>query len=174
MTQSWPRAAARRDAPAEDAFARIQEIVRAIRNARAEYNVEPGRRIAAIFAAPDRGLVQENLELFTNLARLDEARVAIESSANGSDSGPSVQLSAGGVTTWLPLAGMVDLAAERKRLEKELTNVDRQISRAAGLLDNQNFVGRAPEQVVQRERDKLKELEARRQQVTASLAQLSA
>ena len=67
---------------------------------------------------------------------------------------------------------MVDLAAERKRLEKELANVDGQISRAQGLLGNQNFVGKAPEQVVQRERDKLKELAARRQQVAASLAQL--
>ena len=174
MTQRWPRAAERRDAPAEDAFARIQEIVRAIRNARAEYNVEPGRRIAAIFAVAGRGLVQENLELFTNLARLDEAQVAIESKANGSNSGPSVQLSAGGITTFLPLAGMVDLVAERKRIEKELANVEGQISRTAGLLGNENFVGRAPEQVVQRERDKLKELEARREQVNASLAQLSA
>ena len=172
MTQRWPRAAPRRDAPAEEAFARIQEIVRAIRNARAEYNVEPGRRIAAVFAAGGRGLVQDNLELFTNLARLDEAQVVVESSANRSDSGPSVQLSAGGITTYLPLAGMVDLAAERKRLEKELANVDGQISRAQGLLGNQNFVGKAPEQVVQRERDKLKELAARRQQVAASLAQL--
>ena len=172
MTQRWPRAAPRRDAPAEEAFARIQEIVRAIRNARAEYNVEPGRRIAAVFAAGGRGLVQDNLELFTNLARLDEAQVAVVSSANGSDSGPSVQLSAGGITTYLPLAGMVDLAAERKRLEKELANVDGQIGRAQGLLGNQNFVGRAPAQVVQRERDKLKELAAQREQVAASLAQL--
>ena len=172
MTQRWPRAAPRRDAPAEEAFARIQEIVRAIRNARAEYNVEPGRRIAAVFAAGGRGLVQDNLELFTNLARLDEAQVAVESTANGSDSGPSVQLSAGGITTYLPLAGMVDLAAERKRLEKELANVDGQIGRAQGLLGNQNFVGRAPEHVVQRERDKLEELTAQREQVAASIAQL--
>ena len=172
MTQRWPRAAPRRAAPAEEAFARIQEIVRAIRNARAEYNVEPGRRIAAVFAAGGRGLVQDNLELFTNLARLDEAQVVVESSANRSDSGPSVQLSAGGITTYLPLAGMVDQAAERKRLEKELANVDGQISRAQGLLGNQNFVGRAPEQVVQRERAKLEELAAQREQVAASLAQL--
>ena len=172
MTQRWPHAAVRRDPSAEEAFARIQEIVRAIRNARAEYNVEPGRRIAAVFSAGERSLVQENLELFTNLARLDEAQVAVESNANGSGSGPSVQLSAGGITTYLPLSGMVDLAAERKRLEKELANVEGQINRTEGLLGNENFVGRAPEQVVQRERDKLKELASQREQVSASLAQL--
>ena len=172
MTQSWPRSSEHGDASAEDAFGRIQEIVRAIRNARAEYNVEPGRRIAAVFAGGDHTLVQENLELFTSLARLDPAQVAIESNVNGRGSGPSVQLSAGGITTYLPLAGMVDLEAERNRLQKELSNVDGQISRATGLLSNENFVGKAPEQVVQRERDKLEELESRRQQVAASLAHL--
>ena len=172
MTQRWPSAPDQRDAQAEDAFGRIQEIVRAIRNARAEYNVEPGRRIAAVFADSGRTLVHENLDLFTSLARLDTEQVAIESSANGSDSGPSVQLNAGGITTYLPLAGMVDMAAEQKRLQKELDNVDNQINRATGLLSNENFVGRAPEQVVQRERDKLEELESRRVQVAASLAQL--
>ena len=172
MTQRWPRTALPREEAAEDAFARIQEIVRAIRNARAEYNVEPGRRIAAVFASDSSRLVQENLDLFTNLARLDESQVSVQSDAGATDLGPSVQLSAGGISTYLPLAGMVDLDAERKRLEKELANVEGQINRTEGLLGNENFVGRAPEQVVQRERDKLKELESQRTQVAASLAQL--
>ena len=174
MTQRWPTAAGQRDTQAEDSFGSIQEIVRAIRNARAEYNVEPGRRIAAVFAGAGHTLVHENLALFTSLARLDAEQVAIESSANGSDAGPSVQLNAGGLTTYLPLAGMVDLAAEQKRLQKELDNVDNQINRANGLLSNENFVGKAPQQVVQRERDKLEELESQRKQVAASLEQLTA
>ena len=174
MTQRWPRPVERRDASAEDDFGRIQEIVRAIRNARAEYNVEPGRRIAAVFAGDGHALAQDNLELFTTLARLDESQVAVVSQPNGTESGPSVQLSAGGITTYLPLAGMVDLEAERKRLQKELDNVDSQISRTTGLLNNENFVGKAPEQVVQRERDKLEDLNAQRVQVSSSLEQLSA
>ena len=173
MTQRWSRPAQSRDASAEDDLGRIQEIVRAIRNARAEYSVEPGRRIAAIFAGSGRSLARDNLDLFTTLARLDESQVTVEPSAGGADSGPSVQLSAGGITTYLPLAGMVDLEAERKRLQKELDNVDNQISRATGLLSNENFVGRAPEQVVQRERDKLEDLNAQRDQVAASLEQLA-
>ena len=173
MTQRLSRPAQSRDASAEDDFGRIQEIVRAIRNARAEYSVEPGRRIAAIFAGSGRSLARDNLELFTTLARLDESQVTVEPSAAGAGSGPSVQLSAGGITTYLPLAGMVDLEAERKRLQKELENVDNQIRRATGLLSNENFVGRAPEQVVQRERDKLEDLNAQRDQVAASLEQLA-
>ena len=173
MTQRWPQAAEGGDAAAEDAFGRIQEIVRAIRNARAEYNVEPGRRIAAIFDEGGHALAQENLELLTSLARLDGAQVTISSSAGEGSTSPAVQLSAGGITTYLPLAGMVDLEAERKRMEKDLANVESQISRAEGLLNNENFVGRAPAQVVQRERDKLEELQSRRGQVADSLAQLS-
>ena len=172
MTQRWVQPAERRDASAEDEFGRIQEIVRAIRNARSEYSVEPGRRIAAVFAGSGHTLAQDNLDLFTTLARLDESQVTVEASPNGADSGPSVQLSAGGLTTYLPLAGMVDLQAERKRLQKELDNVDNQINRTTGLLDNENFIARAPEQVVQRERDKLEDLKAQRDQVTASLEQL--
>ncbi len=172
MTQRWPHSKLPRDEAAEEAFARIQEIVRAIRNARAEYNVEPGRRIAAIFASGNSSLVQENLDLFTNLARLDEAQVTVQGDAGAIDLGSSVQLSAGGISTYLPLAGMVDLDAERKRIERELANVEGQINRTEGLLGNENFVGRAPEQVVQRERDKLKELEAQRAQFSASLSQL--
>ncbi len=172
MTQRWSRPAENRDASAEDDFGSIQEIVRAIRNARAEYNVEPGRRIAAVFAGSGHSLAQDNLELFTTLARLDESQVTVEASANGTDSGPAVQLSAGGITTYLPLAGMVDLEAERKRLQKELDNVDNQINRTTGLLSNENFVGKAPEQVVQRERDKLEDLQAQRVQVSSSLEQL--
>ncbi len=174
MTQRWPRPSAPRDLAAEDDFARIQEIVRAIRNARAEYNVEPGRRIAAVFGSGGGTLVQDNLELFTVLARLDDSQVTFEATANGAESGPSVQLSAGGITTNLPLAGMVDMEAEEKRLQKEIANIDGQISRASGLLNNENFVAKAPEHVVQRERDKLEELESQREQVGASLEQLIA
>lgn len=69
---------------------------------------------------------------------------------------------------------MVELEAERKRLQRDLDNLEKQINRATGLLGNQNFVARAPEHVVGRERDKLQELESRRKQVAASMAQLRA
>jgi len=128
--------------------------------------------MAATCARGTRGLVQENRGLFTNRARLEEAQGTDQGDAGAIDLGSGVQLSAGGISTYLPLAGMVDLDAERKRIEKELANVEGQINRTEGLLGNENFVGRAPEQVVQRERDKLKELEAQRAQVSASLSQL--
>jgi valyl-tRNA synthetase len=66
---------------------------------------------------------------------------------------------------------MVDLAEERARLEKELANLDRQISRSKGLLDGP-FAQRAPAHVVQREKDKLAELQATRVTVSDRLVAL--
>lgn len=187
MTQRWPSAPGPRDPAAEEAFDHIQEMVRAIRNARAEYNVEPGRRIAATFSGgPSIALVQENLDLLIALAKLDKAQISLINTQLNETTMPSaaadappkptavaVQLTAGRVTIHLPLAGMVDMEAERKRLEKDLANVEGQIARVTGLLHNENFISKAPEQVVQRERDKLKELRTRQGHVEKSLAQLT-
>ena len=77
------------------------------------------------------------------------------------------------VTAYLPLADLVDLDAERERLARELDNLDQQIARAQGLLQNENFVNRAKPDVVQRERDKLVALDASRQAVQERLAALT-
>ena len=131
----WPKHAGRIDDEAEAKFARIQEIVRGIRNARSEYDVEPARRIVALFSAGEQvDLLDQNLALLATLARLDENRLEIAETLPAPDSAAS--LAAGGVTVYLPLAGMVDLAAERKRIEKELANVDKQLARIDGLLGN--------------------------------------
>ena len=63
-------------------------------------------------------------------------------------------LAEGGVTVYLPLAGLVDLVAERKRIQGEIDNVDRQLQRIAGLLDNPGFTSKAPPEVIDRERAK--------------------
>ena len=67
----------------------------------------------------------------------------------------------GDATIYLPLADLIDLQAERERLGKELENLQSQISRSKGLLNNANFVERAKPEVVERERAKLADLESR-------------
>ena len=85
----------------------------------------------------------------------------------------AVALAAGGISVYLPLAGMVDLNAERQRLQKELDNVDNQIERAEKLLANQGFIAKAPADVVQREQDKIVELKVRRQQIQSNLNEIT-
>ena len=172
MTSRWPQEmTGLRQEDAEEDFGRLQEIIRAIRNARSEYNVAPGRRISALISAGEHlPVLEANLPLLLELARLDPAQVTLAESLPAPEK--AVTLTAGGVTVYLPLAGLVDLAAERKRLEKELAQLEQQIRRSEELLSREGFVQKAPAQVVQRERDKLADLRARHQQIQERLAAL--
>ena len=167
----WPATAGVADASSAQDFARLQEIVRAIRNARSEYNVEPSRRIVAKFSAGEQeAMVQANRDLLATLARLDEAHLDVAESISAPAKAAAV--TAGGITVYLPLAGMVDQAAERQRIQKELENIDKQLLRITNLLGNPGFLDKAPENVVTRERAKQTELQAHRTQLTDALADL--
>ena len=167
----WPKNAGRIDDEAEAEFGRIQEIVRGIRNARSEYDVEPARRIVALFSAGEQvDLLDQNLALLATLARLDADQIEIAETLPAPDSAAS--LAAGGVTVYLPLAGMVDLDAERQRIEKELANVDKQLARINGLLGNPGFTDKAPANVIEREQNKKVELDGLRVQLAERLADL--
>jgi valyl-tRNA synthetase len=73
----------------------------------------------------------------------------------------------------LPLAGVIDLAAERARLEKEMAKVRGDIARVDAKLGNADFLARAPEEVVEGEREKREEAEARRVKIVEALARLA-
>jgi valyl-tRNA synthetase len=172
MVSRWPHLSGQANASADDAFGRIQEIVRAIRNVRAEYEVPPSRRIAALVSAGEQvAMLQENLPLLARLANLDLNALQVESTVPAPDK--AVTLAIGGVTTYLPLAGLVDLAAERVRMQKEIDNIDKQVQRIEGTLGNAGFVSKAPAKVIEQERNKLAELQAKREQLAARLTELA-
>ena len=72
----------------------------------------------------------------------------------------------------LPLAGVIDIAAERARLDKEIAKVESDIKRADAKLGNADFLARAKEEVVDAEREKREEAEARRTKIGEALARL--
>jgi valyl-tRNA synthetase len=171
MVTRWPEALARVDAAAETDFGRVQEVVRGIRNVRSEYDVPAGRRISAQISAGEFApLMQASLPVTAMLARLDAGRVEIAATLPAPDK--AATLAVAGVTVYLPLAGLVDLDAERKRMQGELDNIDKQIQRIATTLDNPGFTGKAPANVIEREQLKLAELREKREQVAARLAEL--
>jgi valyl-tRNA synthetase len=135
-------------------FALVQEIVRSIRNLRAEKNVSPARRLAATIAAGDKtGLLKEQSSTIAALAGLDHSQLSILSSLKNKPEGSAV-LVLGGVEIYLPVAGMVDVDAERARLEKELAVTESQIERLEKLLGG-DFADKAPAPVIAKEREKL-------------------
>jgi valyl-tRNA synthetase len=169
IVASWPESGPR-DLAAEADMALIMEMVRAIRNVRAEYNVKPGHAIAAVIAAGGReALVRAEAETLCTLARLDPAHLTIAASQDAPPQ--SLTLVTGDVTTYLPLSELVDLDAERERLRKELAETEAQIARSEGLLGGP-FAQRAPADVVAREQEKLAQFQARRARLRARLTEL--
>jgi valyl-tRNA synthetase len=150
-------------------FALVQEVIRTIRNLRAERKVSPAKRIpATIVSGKKKELILEQVRVITTLAGLVEKQVVIvESMASRPEN--SISLVAGPVEIYIPLSGMVDQEEERKRLKKELSEVQVQIDRLEKLLGS-DFASKAPSQVVEKERNKLDEF---RQTADKLKAQLS-
>ena len=159
------------DGEAEASVSLLMEVVRGIRNRRADYRVTPGKRIPAMVAAGAEAdtLEAQRAELCA-LAKLDCGRLTIEESLDPPSQAATIV--AGDVTCYLPLAEIVDLDAERERLQEDLEDVEDRIAHSEGLLSGQ-FAERAPEHVVQRERDKLAELKAERDKLEDRLEALA-
>jgi valyl-tRNA synthetase len=162
MIANWPEAGhASIDAGAVRQFGIVMDAVRAVRNARAESGVEPARRIAAIIAPGSQREAFESAEgVFQTLARIDPNQFRYQDDREEPDE-QAISLVVGDALIYLPLAGLVDLDAERQRLSKEIDEVTAEIDRAKGLLSNEKFVSRAPDAVVSKHRDRLREAEER-------------
>ncbi len=149
-------------------FALFQDIVRAIRNARAEKGVPPGRKIAALIAAGGKtDLLASQRANLAALAGLDDGELQIVAqppAVSEPAGGSNVALVVGPVEIFLPLAGMVDLEAERARLGKQLADTEAQIARLEKLLES-DFARRAPDAVVHKERNKLAALRETREKL---------
>ncbi|HEY5729435.1 MAG TPA: valine--tRNA ligase [Anaerolineales bacterium] len=135
-------------------FELIQEIVRSIRNLRSEKGLAPSKKIAAsISAGAKLDLLTSQSSVFAWLAGLDFSQLSILESLSDKPK-DSATLVVGSVEIHIPLAGMVDLAEEKARLEKELKEAESHIERLEKLLSS-DFANKAPAAVVQKERDKL-------------------
>ncbi|MEA3439079.1 MAG: class I tRNA ligase family protein, partial [Chloroflexota bacterium] len=136
-------------------FNLVQDVVRAIRNLRAEKNVKPGQRIPAMLVSEKKAHILLNqASTIAALARIDQDRMIISEHLDGKPDG-HVALVVGPVEIYLPLSGLVNISEERERMKKDLAETQTQIDRLEKLLAGP-FAEKAPESVVQKERDKLK------------------
>jgi len=156
MIAPWPEPHQIEDweAPRVRDFELIQEIVRIIRNLRAEKGVKPGKLIPATFVAGEQTLtLNSEIGSLSTLAYLDQDQIAILKTQDEKPRG-QIALVAGPIEIYLPLSGLVDLKVEEKRLSNELAETDKQIKRLEELLSSP-FAQKAPENVVNNEKDKL-------------------
>jgi valyl-tRNA synthetase len=156
MIAPWPEPRPIEDweAPQVRDFELIQDIVRTIRNLRAEKGVKPGRLIPALFVAGNQtSILRSAIGSLSTLAYLDQDQITILETQDEKPRG-QIALVAGSVEIYLPLSGLVDLKEEEKRLSNELAETENQIKRLEELLSGA-FTKKAPENVVNNEKDKL-------------------
>jgi len=157
------------DGEAERQFATLQEIIREVRNARSQHNVPPSARPDALAEAAGGAaeLLEANRDLLGSQAGLGEVTVSAEPVERPKD---AAAVTAAGVRLYV--LGVVDVEAERARLGKQADGLRKGLRGAEVKLNNESFVAKAPAEVVQRERDRLKALQAELASVEQSLAEL--
>ncbi|HEY3289011.1 MAG TPA: valine--tRNA ligase, partial [Anaerolineae bacterium] len=149
----------------------VQEVIRAIRNARAEYKVALDRRIPAqISAGVHAHMMSSQRAAISVLARVDDGHLDIAENVPA-PAEKAVTLVLGEVTVYLPMSGLIDIAQERQRLQSELSALEGVITRSEGLL-NGDFAKRAPAALIAKERAKLEDAVSKRDQIREHLAQL--
>ncbi len=166
----WSDLSALEDARTDAEIGWVVDLVAEIRSARSETNVPAAAQIPLLLVAAPQDVCERATrwgDMVKRLARLSEIGFA--------DAAPksSVQLIVRGGIAALPLEGVVDLAAERQRLEKELVKLDGEVKKVDAKLSNADFLARAPEEVIEEQRERKDEALARKAKITEALARLS-
>ncbi|WP_299470626.1 valine--tRNA ligase [uncultured Roseibium sp.] len=169
MLAAWPQALV----SDEDAAAEINwlvNLISEIRSVRAEMNVPAGAKVSVVMVGTNE---QTRSRLSTHeSAVLRLARAETVTLADTAPSG-SAQIIVGEATVCLPLAGVIDLSAERARLQKEIGKLEAEISKTEKKLSNPKFVEKAPEDVVEGEREKVAESKVKLEKVQVAMNRLA-
>ena len=162
MVAPYPEAdPSRYDSDSEREVESVIEIVRAARNLRAEFRIENNQRLTAQISVANgsSSVFQDAMGFIQSQARIDLEVTPAQSVRQAANDQAVQVLNAG--TLSVSLGGLVDLAEETDRLKNELEDLRKYRERVSKNLMNENFVNRAPEEVVERERDRLSDTEAR-------------
>jgi valyl-tRNA synthetase len=173
MRASWPAARPEwRDPDAEGRMALVMDLTKAIRSLRAAMNVPRGARARALVVVPREERRVELAEVTEYVAVL--ANTVPEVMAPPFRAEQAAHAVVRDMEIFLPLAGLIDLARERARLEKELAHVRRELDRVRAKLDSEAFVNKAPTEVVAKERAREAELVAQEAALKKHLAAVGA
>jgi valyl-tRNA synthetase len=166
---AWPEHDGLDDIAAEAEIGWVIDLVNSIRSVRAEMNIPAGSPLPLVLSGVSAETRERAGRWSEFVRRL--ARIADISFADAAPQG-AVQLVVRGEVAALPLKGVIDLAAERARLAKEMAKCDADIARVDQKLGNADFLKRAPEEIVEGEREKRDEAQARREKLAEALARL--
>lgn len=150
----------------------LKQLIIAVRSVRADMNISPGKPLDALLrnASPDASRrVNDNPEVLQSLARLTGIRLL----AAGETAPGAVSKLLDGAELLLPLAGLIDKQTEQQRLAKEMARIDSEIVRLAAKLNNDGFIARAPQAVVEKEKQKLASYQQDKSKIQQQQAEIS-
>ncbi len=168
MTAPWPVCdPALSFAKEEEQFEIIMKAIRAIRNRRSELQVPPSKKAKVFIETEQADVFARGEEFIKRLASASEVAVAPQLELEGMVMAITAEAKIG-----MPMDDLVDREKERQRLEKEKLGCEKEIASLTGKLQNEKFVSRAPQNVVDAEREKLARAQERLKKVEESLAAL--
>jgi valyl-tRNA synthetase len=170
MLATYPQAGVE-DPTAEAEMAPVISVIEGIRNIRGESNLPPLQRIRAVVQTDDaalRAALERHRGYVEPLAGLSELTLQ----PTGAPPPSSASWVGQGVAVYVPLAGLLDLDEERARLRKEIARVESDLAALRRKLDNPSFVARAPADVVEKDRARVIELEAKKAKLLDNLSRI--
>ena len=160
MLAAWPTSDTEQsDTTAEDEIEWLKTVISAVRTIRSEANIAPSETLEVLLGnatSRDAANLEKHLPSLQKLAKVGSAKVLTETD----EAPPVLSALAGTLEVMVPMAGVIDIKNELSRLDKELERMTADQARTSAKLANKNFVDRAPEAVVAKEKIKLEELEA--------------
>ncbi len=161
MVAPWPQEdVALENAEAEQQMTVMMDVIKAIRNMRAEVSAAPGHKAPAIVLTGKelKPVFTQHMHYVQQLGTVDTLTIGDLDAAAPENALTTVVT---GAKVYLPLKGLIDVEKEMARLQKELTGAEQEAKRCSGKLSNANFLQKAPEAVVNKEKEKQAELTAK-------------
>jgi len=175
IVSAWPVLKCRiGESSTEEVFGVVQEMITALRTARSEMNIPPAAQLQLVVRGareqlPLRLMQDKALaDYVKNLVKVTDIRIA----ADGQKPHPASTVVVHGTEFFIPLEGLIDVAAERQRLEKEIARLQGLLKSIRAKLTNQNFLQKAPRDVVQNEQKKERTLREQLQKLESNLQAL--
>ncbi|MFG2589330.1 valine--tRNA ligase [Streptomyces sp. NPDC048438] len=162
VVADWPNDSGFRDQEAEQEIELVQQVVTEVRRFRSDQGLQPGQKVPAALTLDGTALAPHEAAI-RQLLRLQPAGDGFHATAS---------LPVAGATVALDLSGTIDVAAERKRLTKDLEAAKKEIVQANAKLGNEAFLAKAPDNVVDKIRGRLSKAEADIERINAQLANL--
>ena len=171
MLSEWPRYTGLVDAQADAEMDWVIRLITEVRSVRAEMNVPAGAKIPLVLKGVNSG-TEERLArhsgLLCRMARLSDISIGAELPEG------SLQFVINEATGGLPIADVIDLSAEKERLQKAMAKLDGEIKKIDGKLGNEKFISKAPQTVIDEQRERKTTAEAEKNKLADALAKLQA